>query len=192
MKFCSECGHPVELKITPDDDVPRFQCSHCHTIHYQNPKILVSCYATWGDKALWIKRGTAPNIGKWAAPSGFMEENETLIEAAARELYEETRARVDMSKMALHMIGSLTTMNQVYMVFHAPLLSPNFSTTPEAQEVALLSYDEFPLSEFAFPEVLENVELFYRDLQTNSFDVYMGTLVDGKNIVRKNLPDQSR
>ncbi len=192
MKFCCDCGHRVELQLTPGDDHPRFQCRHCQRIHYQNPKILVSCYATWGEKVLWIKRGTEPNIGQWAAPSGFLEENETLTEAAARELFEETRARVDISKMALHMIGNLTTMNQVYMVFHAPLLAPEFSTTHEAQEVALLSSEEFPASEFAFPEVLANVELFYRDLQNKKFDVYMGTLVDGINHVRKNLPSEGR
>ncbi|GAB3103738.1 NUDIX hydrolase [Aestuariicella hydrocarbonica] len=186
MKFCSECGHRVEKRVAADDPIPRFRCTHCHYVHYQNPKILVSCYATWEDKVLWIRRGTEPFKGKWAAPSGFMEENETLVEAAARELYEETRARVDMDKMSLHMVGNLTQMNQVYIVFHAPLLSPEFATTPEAEEARLLTLDEFPFDDFAFPEVVENVSLFYRDIQNQHFNVYLGTLKNGVNQVIQN------
>ena len=185
MKYCSECGQPVELRQISGDTHPRFQCTHCLKVHYSNPKILVSCYATWGNKVLWIRRGTEPNKGKWAAPSGFVEENETLVDAAARELYEETRAVVDKSQMELHLIGDLNRMNQIYLVYHAPLIRPEFTITEEASEVCLFSYHELPLQDFAFPEVVDNVKLFYRDLESKRFGVYMGTLVNGKNVVKQ-------
>jgi ADP-ribose pyrophosphatase YjhB (NUDIX family) len=184
MKFCSECGKPVIKRPVEADTHPRYQCTSCHMIHYQNPKVLVSCYATWGNKALWMRRGTEPFKGKWTAPSGFVEEDESLLDAAARELYEETRAVVDKSKMELHLIGNLIRMNQIYVVFRAPLIKPEFTTTDEATEVCLFSREEFPLDNFAFPEVVENVDLFYRDLESNQFNVYMGTLEGGKNIIR--------
>lgn len=188
MKFCSECGHRVEQRLIGDDLVPRFQCTHCNMIHYENPKILVSCYATWEDKVLWIRRATPPSKGKWAAPSGFLEAGEVLTEAAARELYEETRAKVDMERMTLHMVGNLPQMNQIYIVFHAPLLTPEFTVTAEADQVCLLTLDEFPFDEFAYPEVVDNVRLFYRELQTREFGVYMGTLLDGKNRISRIPP----
>ena len=188
MKFCSECGHRVEQRVIGNDHTPRFQCTHCDIIHYQNPKILVSCYATWEKKVLWIRRATPPFKGKWAAPSGFVEEGETLVEAAARELHEETRARVDIDKMSLHMVGNLTQMNQIYMGFHAPLSTPDFSITAEADEVCLLTLDEFPFDDFAYPEVADNVNLFYRDLARQDFGVYMGTLLNGKNYISRIPP----
>ena len=42
------------------------------------------------DRLLLIERGKEPDKGKWGLPGGLVEEGETIIEAAQRELMEET------------------------------------------------------------------------------------------------------
>ena len=60
------------------------------TIHYENPKPTATLICPKGDSILLGRRAFRPGKGEWGLPGGFMELNETLEEAAIRELKEET------------------------------------------------------------------------------------------------------
>lgn len=47
-----------------------------------------------GGHILLVKRGFAPGKGLWALPGGFLNQNETAIQAVLRELKEETRLKI--------------------------------------------------------------------------------------------------
>jgi 8-oxo-dGTP diphosphatase len=65
-----------------------------HTYEYPRAALTVDCVVFGFDdaelKVLLIKRGIAPFKGKWALPGGFVRVEETVDEAARRELSEET------------------------------------------------------------------------------------------------------
>jgi len=62
---------------------------------YEHPRMAVTvdvALFTQGDEpeVLLIQRGKPPFEGRWALPGGFVSMDERLVEAAARELGEET------------------------------------------------------------------------------------------------------
>lgn len=65
-----------------------------HTYDYPRPAVTVDCVVLGLDtddlKVLLIKRGLEPFAGAWALPGGFVQLDETLDDAARRELAEET------------------------------------------------------------------------------------------------------
>jgi mutator protein MutT len=46
------------------------------------------------DRALLIRRGSAPLEGEWSIPGGMLEIGETILEGVQRELLEETAVEV--------------------------------------------------------------------------------------------------
>ena len=57
---------------------------------YPHPSLTADLALIADGELLLIKRGGHPCMGKWAMPGGFVEPNETVEAAAARELFEET------------------------------------------------------------------------------------------------------
>jgi 8-oxo-dGTP diphosphatase len=65
-----------------------------HTYEYPRAALTVDCVVFGFDEAelkvLLIQRGLSPFKGKWALPGGFVRVDETIDDAARRELSEET------------------------------------------------------------------------------------------------------
>ena len=75
-------------KRVPDGDaISRNVCDHCGLINYENPKIVAGVVAVWQDRILLCRRAIEPRLGFWTLPAGFMENNETIAEGAAREAF---------------------------------------------------------------------------------------------------------
>jgi ADP-ribose pyrophosphatase YjhB (NUDIX family) len=148
MNFCSHCGQPVSLRVPPSDHLPRFVCESCGTIHYQNPKLVAGCVPEWAGKILICRRAIEPRLGFWTIPAGFMENDETLMQAAAREAVEEAEAIVEIGSM-LAIFHALRA-RQVHVFFRARLLEPRFGVGPESLEVKLVEERDIPWDEIAF------------------------------------------
>lgn len=161
MKYCSDCGTPVEHKIPFGDHLPRAICPACGTVHYRNPKVIVGCIPEWGDQILMCKRAIEPRLGRWTFPAGFLEQHESSGQGAAREALEESRGEVEIGE--LFVVINVPYVSQVYMVHRARLLAPQFGPTSESSEVVLMGEDEIPWDEIAFPTIWHSLKFFYAD-----------------------------
>lgn len=174
MKFCSNCGHTVTLKVPPGDTLPRHVCEACHTIHYLNPRMVVGCIVEWDDRILLCRRAIEPRYGYWTVPAGFMENGETTQQGAARETLEEAHARVEMGP--LYALYNIPHINQVYILFRARLLDLDFRPGTESLEVKLVAEAELPWDELAFATVRNTLRHYYSDRRTGDYGVHTGTI----------------
>jgi len=173
MKYCSQCASELVITIPDGDNRERHVCPSCHTIFYQNPRIVAGTLPVYEGKVLLCRRAIEPRRGFWTLPAGFMENGESTEEAALRETREEALAEVRIQSL-LSMI-TVTHIDQVHIFFLAELDKPEFGTGEESLEVRLFSVDEIPWDEMAFPTVNETLNLWLNnglaDQPTHVFDI---------------------
>ncbi len=169
MKFCSQCGSPVEQRIPQGDNRLRFVCLQCQTIHYQNPRIVAGCLPVWGEQVLLCRRAIEPRCGYWTLPAGFMENGETMAEAAIRETDEEACAQV--RELQLYTLLDLPHISQLHVFFRAELIDLDFHPGSESLEVQLFHEHEIPWSKLAFATVDRTLACYFYDRQQSSFPI---------------------
>ena len=87
------------------------------TGNHRGPDLLVLVAVFAEDRVLLQRRGLAPYAGQWAPPGGFVEHGESLEAAAVREVWEETRIRLEPTQMIPSAMISIPAMNQVHHGF---------------------------------------------------------------------------
>lgn len=183
-KYCSQCGAPVVIKCPDGDTCERSVCESCGYIAYDNPKVLVACFATHEDKLLWMRRKCEPGAGYWFIPTGFMELGESPEEAASRELVEETCAVVNPQNLDFYVIGSLPEISQIYLAYRGEIEDiSTIQTTCESLEVELFTQDQVPWDKLAFPGVIETFQIFYKEHAKNNYGAYRAQVANNTHII---------
>jgi NAD+ diphosphatase len=88
-RFCSNCGAPSESREAGH----MRQCPRCGAQHHPRTDPVVIMLVRDGDRAILGRQAHWPP-GRYSALAGFVEPGESLEEAVAREVREETGARV--------------------------------------------------------------------------------------------------
>jgi ADP-ribose pyrophosphatase YjhB (NUDIX family) len=161
MNFCSNCAARVALRIPDGDNVPRYVCEACGTIHYQNPKLVVGCVPEHDGKIVICRRAIEPRRGYWTVPAGFMENGETLQQAAARESREE--ALIDVEIGSLLAVVHVLYAHQVHVFFRGRMRTASYGAGIESLEVELVRPQDIPWSEIAFPSTEYTLRRYLED-----------------------------
>ena len=175
MKYCSSCGSLLSFRVPEGDDRKRHSCDSCGVIHYQNPRVVVGCLPIHEDKVLLCKRAIEPRRGCWTLPAGYLENGETTMEGAARETWEETRARV--YDQQLYRVFDIPQIDQIYMFFRTGIENGHFGEGPESIEVGLFAEEHIPWQELAFRPVYETLKEYFLDRRSARFPVRSSKLL---------------
>ncbi|MEM6639283.1 MAG: NUDIX hydrolase [Pseudomonadota bacterium] len=161
MKYCSECGQPVDHRIPDGDNRERAVCDACGIVHYQNPNMVLGCIPVWNDQVLLCKRAIEPRRGYWTVPAGFMENDESIAEAAERETQEEALADVEIGE--LQAVVDVVHARQVHIFFRATMRNDQFGAGIESLDVRLFDEADIPWDDIAFPSTTFALKTYLED-----------------------------
>ena len=136
-----------------------------YTYNYPHPAVTADCLVfartDEGMNLLLIQRKTDPCKGKWAFPGGFMDIDETTIDAARRELKEETGLVVG----ELHRVGIFDAVDRdpreriITVAYYTILDKPaEVSGLDDAAQAKWFSLTELPDLAFDHKEILQEAE----------------------------------
>lgn len=127
---------------------------------YPRPALTVDVVLTTRDarpRVLLIRRKSDPFAGAWALPGGFVDEGERLIDAARRELEEETAVEVEELEQ-LHTAGDPGRDPRgwtVSVVFLGRVKRPRAKAGDDAAAVGWFPLDAPPPMAFDHAMILE-------------------------------------
>jgi len=116
--YCVHCGNTITRR--DEDGILRDYCINCDVFFYDNPLPVVSTILPIDRSILLVKRKFRPYKGMWCLPSGFAEVDESIEDAAVRELEEETGVKgkiislVDVDSCSNYFYGDL-----IFLTFEA-------------------------------------------------------------------------
>ncbi len=143
FRFCPACGRPLERRTIEGRLLPA--CPDCEFVAWPDPKVAVAAIVEdQVGRVLAIRRGIEPGQGQWALPGGYLDDDETPAQAAARECLEETHCEVEMTRLAAVHHVATNEGGLLVLVYSGRLISGPASPTEEAPELAWFPQDELP------------------------------------------------
>jgi 8-oxo-dGTP diphosphatase len=143
MNYCPCCGRALIDQFLFGR--VRRKCPDCGFVFFRDPKVAAGVLAEQDGKVLLVKRLYDPHMGDWALPAGFVEIDEGPVQAALRELTEETgligriRGIIGTYHIRSDPRGPIVT-----LLYHAQIVGGELKAGDDAEEVRLFAPDELP------------------------------------------------
>lgn len=145
--YCPSCGHT----LTPQEIAGRVRpfCEKCGYIHYINPVPTVGVLIEQDDGLVLIQRGGPPHQGRWTFPSGYVEADERLEEAAVREAEEETGLKVQVLELIdVNSYPEGPPASGIMVFYRAHPMGGSLRAGDDAVDARVFKPDEIPVLPF--------------------------------------------
>ena len=164
FKYCPKCAG--ELKLKKIDYAEHPVCQSCGFVFFQNSKPTVGAVIVNDqNEVLLVKRAIEPHLGKWAIPSGFLENGEDPVVGLKREVGEELGAAVEPINILgicvddyAYTKGPFYTFNVFY---RAKIISGEIKLDRENSQFRYFAKNEIPWDDLGFKSTEFAVKKFY-------------------------------
>jgi ADP-ribose pyrophosphatase YjhB (NUDIX family) len=140
-----------------NDPKERLVCSACGFVFYQDPKVSACTIPVIDGRVVLVRRAINPGRGLWVFPGGYMDQDETVEEAAIRETLEEVGLEVRLTGL----VGVYSYRSPVVVIVYAcEVLGGDLAIDAESLEVKAFAPGEIPWGELAFPSTRDALRAF--------------------------------
>lgn len=135
------------MRLSELDGRYRWQCPACGYVQYENPVPGVGVLIESDDKLVLVQRDRAPRQGEWALPSGFIEADESVEQAAIREALEETGLHIELIELfGVYSFPEGPPRSGLIIFYRArPLDIAGMHAGDDARDVKLFLPSDFPM-----------------------------------------------
>lgn len=147
--YCPQCSSKLTKKKI--DNIKRMYCEDCLYIQYINPLPGV-CVLVEKDRKVVIGKRLQQSVegNKWCLPCGFIEHNETFLDAAHREVFEETGLEIRIKTLANVCSNHISPhLHTLVPVLTASAVGGQLCPGDDIKELAWISQND-PFPEMAF------------------------------------------
>lgn len=95
LRFCPKCGS----ESLNWDGEKKWNCSNCDFVLFHNVAGAVAVIIRHDNEILFTKRNQEPKKGKLDLAGGFVDPKESAEQTCVRELFEEMKIHIDISKL---------------------------------------------------------------------------------------------
>jgi ADP-ribose pyrophosphatase YjhB (NUDIX family) len=95
--YCPKCGGKLEYRNHSERE--RLTCTVCAYIFYENPVVGVAVIVLDKEGHILLGKRNGSYSGLWCIPCGYVEYDEDVFDAAAREFNEETNLDIKINKV---------------------------------------------------------------------------------------------
>jgi len=141
--FCPRCGTVMETAEVGGR--VREVCPACAFVLYRNPVPGVGLLVEMEEGIVLVLRGQAPFVDWWALPSGYIEADESVEQAAVRECKEETGLNVELLELfGVYSFPEGPVQSGIIIFYRARPVGGELEAGDDAQDVGVFPPDALP------------------------------------------------